>query len=56
MVGDRMDTDIIAGIESGMGTVLVLTGVSTRATVEQYPFRPLYILDGVGDIPPGGNA
>ncbi len=51
IVGDRMDTDIIAGIESGMETVLVLSGVSTRETVKQFPYRPSYILDGVGDIP-----
>lgn len=52
MVGDRMDTDIIAGIESGMDTALVLSGVSSRATIDEYPFRPMYVLDGVGDIPP----
>ncbi len=51
MVGDRMDTDVIAGIESGMETALVLTGVSTRKTIEEFPYRPMYILDGVGDIP-----
>lgn len=52
MVGDRMDTDMIAGIESGMDTCLVLTGVSTRETIELFPYRPVYVLDGVGDIPP----
>ena len=51
MVGDRMDTDIIAGIETGLDTVLVLSGVSTRKTCEQYPYRPKFILNGVGDIP-----
>lgn len=51
MVGDRMDTDIIAGIETGLDTVLVLSGVTTRADTENYPYRPKYILDGVGDIP-----
>jgi NagD protein len=56
MVGDRMDTDILAGIESGMETVLVLSGVSTRETVKLYPFRPRYILDGVGNIPPGEDG
>ncbi len=50
MIGDRMDTDIIAGIESGMDTVLVLSGVSTRDTVENFPYRPRLILNGVGDI------
>lgn len=50
MIGDRMDTDIIAGIESGMDTVLVLTGVSTKETVNNFPYRPRLILNGVGDI------
>lgn len=51
MVGDRMDTDIIAGIESGLTTVLVLSGVSTRETCEEYPYRPDIILRGVGEVP-----
>lgn len=51
MIGDRMDTDMIAGIESGMDTILVLTGVTTREGIQQYPYRPKMILDGVGDIP-----
>ena len=51
MIGDRMDTDIIAGIESGLDSVLVLSGVSDRETVKQYPYRPRLILNGVGDIP-----
>ena len=51
MIGDRMDTDVIAGIESGMTSVLVLSGVSTRDTVAQFPYRPTVILNGVGDIP-----
>ena len=50
MVGDRMDTDIISGMESGMSTVLVLSGVSTRETVETFAYRPTVILDGVGSI------
>jgi NagD protein len=47
MIGDRMDTDIIAGIEAGLHTVLVLTGISDRAEIEKYPFRPDEVLDGV---------
>lgn len=50
MVGDRMDTDIIAGIETGLDTCLVLSGCTSRADVETYPYRPKYILDGVGNI------
>jgi NagD protein len=52
MIGDRMDTDIIAGIESGLDTVLVLTGVTTKETMEKYPYRPRLVLDSIADIPP----
>ena len=51
MVGDRMDTDVISGLESGMSTVLVLSGLSTRETLQTYAYRPSIVLDGVGDIP-----
>lgn len=51
MIGDRMDTDIIAGIESGLDTVLVLSGVTSREMMETYPYRPRLVLNGVGDIP-----
>jgi NagD protein len=50
IIGDRMDTDIIAGIESEIDTLLVLSGISTRETVDLFPYRPTYILNGVGDI------
>lgn len=50
MVGDRMDTDIISGLESGMSTVLVLSGVSTEETIRTYAYRPTIVLNGVGDI------
>ena len=50
IVGDRMDTDVIAGLESGADTVLVLSGVSDRATIQTYAYQPTMILDGVGDI------
>ena len=50
MMGDRMDTDVISGMESGMSTVLVLSGVSTRETLKTYAYRPSIVLDGVGDI------
>jgi len=46
-----MDTDIIAGIESGLDTVLVLSGTSDRETIQQFPYRPRIILNGVGEIP-----
>lgn len=50
MVGDRMDTDVISGMESGMSTVLVLSGVSTPETLDTYAYRPSIVLDGVGHI------
>lgn len=52
MIGDRMDTDIISGIESGLDPILVLSGVSSPATVEQFPYRPRLMLSGVGEIVP----
>ena len=56
MIGDRMDTDVISGMESGMSTVLVLSGVSTRETVNTYAYRPSMVLDGVGNIPVQARA
>jgi NagD protein len=50
MIGDRMDTDIVAGIEAGLHTVLVLTGISDQAEIERYPFRPDEILQGVWEL------
>jgi len=52
MVGDRMDTDIIAGVESGMETILVLTGVTRREHVARYPYQPTRIVESVADIEP----
>lgn len=49
-IGDRMDTDIIAGIESNVDTVLVLSGVTAREDIDNYPYRAKYVLDGVGDL------
>ena len=49
-IGDRMDTDIIAGIESNVDTVLVLTGVTAREDIHNFPYRPKYVLDSVADI------
>ncbi len=50
MIGDRMDTDVVAGIESGLHTVLVLTGIADSAEIEKYPFRPNEILNSVADL------
>ena len=51
MIGDRMDTDMIAGIETGLDTVLVLSGVTAREEIGDYPYRPRLVLSGVGEIP-----
>ncbi len=53
MVGDRMDTDIVGGIESGMQTILVLSGVTRLANVRLYGYQPKYIYNNVGEIPVG---
>lgn len=50
IIGDRMDTDIISGIESELDTVLVLSGVTSREEVDTFPYRPSVICGGVGDI------
>jgi NagD protein len=50
MVGDRMDTDIVSGVESGMRTILVLTGVTRQSDVDNYPYQPTWIVDSVADI------
>ena len=52
IIGDRMDTDIVAGIESGLDTLLVLSGVTSRKEMERFPYRPRLVLSGVGEIPP----
>jgi Predicted sugar phosphatases of the HAD superfamily len=50
MVGDRMDTDVVAGVMSGLETILVMSGVSTPKDVERFPYRPGKILNSVADI------
>ncbi len=52
MLGDRMDTDIIGGMEAGMQTCLVLSGVSSRESIKMFPYKPDYIFDSVADIYP----
>jgi len=52
MIGDRMDTDIVAGVESGMETILVLSGVTRREDVARYPYQPTRILESVAEIEP----
>jgi NagD protein len=50
VIGDRMDTDVICGLESEIDTLLVLSGISDRKTIDQFPYRPQYILNGVRDL------
>jgi NagD protein len=50
MIGDRMDTDVLCGLEAGLQTILVLTGISTREETDKYPYRPSRIVDSVADL------
>ncbi len=50
MIGDRMDTDIIAGIESGLQTILVLTGVTTPEQVERFSYRPTWVRESIAEV------
>ncbi len=52
MIGDRMDTDVVGGLEAGMRTCLVLSGVSDAQTVNRFPYRPTFVYDSVADIDP----
>jgi NagD protein len=50
MVGDRMDTDIRAGVEAGVETVLVLSGVTQRDEIARYAFQPSHVVDSIADL------
>jgi len=50
MIGDRMDTDVVAGIEAGLQTILVLSGITTRAEAERFPYLPSRIVDSIADL------
>jgi NagD protein len=50
MIGDRMDTDVVSGLEAGMETILVLTGVTSREDAERYPYRASKIVESVADL------
>jgi NagD protein len=50
MIGDRMDTDIISGVNAGVETILVLTGVTRREEVERYPYRPTQVVESIADV------
>jgi NagD protein len=60
MVGDRMDTDVIAGLEAGMHTVLVLTGSTAAQDTDRFPYRPARVAQSIADLiddldPPGAD-
>jgi NagD protein len=50
MIGDRMDTDVLCGLEAGLETILVLSGISARAEIDRYPYRPSRVVDSVADL------
>ena len=50
MIGDRMDTDVVAGIEAGLKTVLVLTGSTLRSDIDRFPYRPTVVVDSIADV------
>src|ERR1700709_770363 len=50
MIGDRMDTDVVSGLEAGMETILVLSGLTTREDAERHPYRAGRIVDSVADL------
>nr|WP_206184621.1 HAD-IIA family hydrolase [Thermoactinospora rubra] len=50
MIGDRMDTDIVCGMEAGLYTILVLTGVTQREQIDRFPYRPSLVVDSVADL------
>ncbi len=52
MIGDRMDTDVISGLEAGLRTILVLTGSTHRDEVDTYPYRPTQVADSIADVVP----
>ncbi len=50
LVGDRMDTDVVAGLEAGVEAILVLTGVSTREDINRFPYRPSRVVESIADL------
>jgi len=50
MIGDRMDTDIVGAVSSGLDTALVLTGVTKREEISRFPYQPTYVLESIGDV------
>jgi len=50
MIGDRMDTDVLCGLEAGLHTILVLTGIATKSDVERFPYRPSRVVASIADL------
>jgi NagD protein len=50
MIGDRMDTDVVSGMEAGMRTILVLTGSTKAEEVERFPYRPTRVANSIADV------
>jgi NagD protein len=50
MIGDRMDTDVLCGLEAGLETILVLSGISNEAEIDRYPYRPSRVVNSVADL------
>ncbi len=50
MIGDRMDTDVIAGIEAGLRTILVLTGSTREEQIGRFPYRPTRVVESIADV------
>jgi NagD protein len=50
MIGDRMDTDIVAGLEAGLRTVLVLTGIMHAEEIDRFPYRPNRVVPSIADL------
>jgi NagD protein len=50
MIGDRMDTDMLCGLEAGLHSILVLTGIATKSDVERFPYRPSRVVASIADL------
>jgi 5'-nucleotidase len=50
MIGDRMDTDVHSGIEAGLRSILVLTGISSKESADRYPYQPTMVIDSIADL------
>jgi NagD protein len=50
MIGDRMDTDVRSGLEAGLRTILVLSGISDMTTADRYPYKPSEVIDSIADL------